>query len=446
MLASLGAATASAAAGAGPAPSPEGEKTSFAPPSGFAELSAALAAIGPRPENSLAEAAAFALIETTLKGAGIETTSKGLGEGEGGHSFSRIVESRIPGDREDEIAVVTPVTSFSDSIDPSEGIAGLALALAEAQRRGIALSAGSTLPISMRFVFLGAERRGSRSAGEEASFGSERWISGDSRGEKLAVIYLSADRASGPVFLCAAGKGILAPFWYYDRARLALAASGADLRLEPNKLQVYRLGLVDRAGPIAPYLEANIPALEIRSVPDARTAAVAGDGGALPTDATGEWFPRFIDGFIAASEGGFLSDWDKHYLPLQLGRFSAVIRERTYVLFVVSFATLVSVSVLAVTIFRRDAVKHLLRRMPVASARLLAILAAILAVFLFGKLMARIDATILGSDEAWKLAPKILAIARTASSFLLFLGILSILVERKILTPNPYFYEAAALV
>ena len=60
--------------------------------------------------------------------------------------------------------------------------------------------------------------------------------------------------------------------------------------------------------------------------------------------------------------------------------------------------------------------------------------------------MAPLDAGILGSSEAWRLLPRVFAAARILFSFLLFLSILSFLVEKRVLTPNPYFYEFAGLV
>lgn len=203
--------------------------------------------------------------------------------------------------------------------------------------------------------------------------------------------------------------------------------------LEANRFQVYRLGLASDYGPAAPYLENGIPAIELR-----------GEGGGAV--GARSWFGRFISAFAAAEAGGFSSTWDRHYFIFQFGRGAVVLREGTYVAFLVLLLAIVASSFLIVTMARRGATRQMLKRTPSIIAEVFALFLALALVFLAGKGIAGIDAGLLGSVDAWRLSPRVFAAARILFSFLLFLALLSYLVEKRALTPNPHFYEFAALL
>ncbi len=203
--------------------------------------------------------------------------------------------------------------------------------------------------------------------------------------------------------------------------------------------QAYRLGLASDFGPAAQYLQKGIPAIELRG----EGASVA--GAAAGTNAE-SWLGAFIDTFAAVEAGGFPGNWDRHYFVFQIGQSGIVLRERTYVAALVVLLAFVASSFLIVTMAKRGATKQLLKRTPSLVAEVFALFLALAIVFLAGKGIAGIDAGILGSSDAWQLAPRVFAAARILFSFLLFLALLSYLVEKRTLTPNPYFYELAALI
>ncbi|HET7839431.1 MAG TPA: hypothetical protein VFL04_06695, partial [Rectinemataceae bacterium] len=299
---------------------------------GFKARLTRLESFGRRLENSPAEAAAFDYIETVCAQAGIPAAASGFAESAEGYSFSRIVEARIGGARPEELAIVVGVDSWIDSPDGSDGAAGIAFALTELEALAGARGSGRVPPVSLRFVFLGAEKRGRMADGELASLGSRTWISREEGGRAMAVIYLDFDRYPGTIRLRSAGSGILSPYWLYDRARRALETAGLPLSLEANRLMLNRLGLIDRYGPIRPYLDAGLPAIEL-----------SGEGGGGPpakggaADA-GAWFSGFMDSFLAASASGFPDEWDRHYIAFQIGALTAVVRETSYVAFLVLFS------------------------------------------------------------------------------------------------------------
>jgi hypothetical protein len=396
----------------------------------------AIRALGPRPEGSPGEASAFRYVEAALREAGLDPSASDFSDASADYSNSRIVEALIRGKLQDELAIIVPIGSWTDSPDPAEGAYGIALALDEASRLSVAQAAGTTCPISVRFVFLGAEKRGSFTASRVAALGTKTWLARQEGRSRVAVLYLNASSEPSRVALRSAGKGVLAPYWYYQRARGALDAAGIAFSIEANRQQAYRLGLAGDYGPAAPYLEAGVPAVELRG--DA-PLELRGGGSA-------DWFANFVAVFVREESGGFSDAWDRHYFIIQLGRLVAVLREKTYVAILVGLFALAFSSLLAATVARRSAAVQLLKRAPAMVAEIVALFGALALVFLAGKGLAVLEATLFGSADSWRLMPRLFAAARILFSFLLFLSILSFLVEKRILTPNPYFYEFSGLI
>ena len=401
---------------------------------------AAILSLGPRLEGSASEAAAFDYISRSLEESGLEPRSSGFSDAVEGYSSSQIVEARIQGARPDELAIVVPVGTWARTNDPAGGAYGIALALDEAARIAAANRAGARLPISLRFVFLGAEKRGPEAPGREASLGSRTWIARQEGRTGLAVLYLNMEELPSRIAIRSAGRGMLAPFWFYDGTVRSLEDSGVALVLEGNRLQAYRLGLARDYGPSAPYLEAGIPAVELRG------ETPSGPQSGRPASMNGPWLDLALRTFAARHEDGFAETWDRHYFVFQLGTLSITLREGLYVVVLVASFALAASSFLIATIARRNAAARLLRRIHVLGVEVLALFVALALVFLAGKGIAALDSMVLGSPESWRLFPRVFALARILFSFLLFLALLSVLVERKMLTPNPYFYEFAAMV
>lgn len=397
----------------------------------FEGLVSELETLGPREENSQSEKAAFSIITRTLESAGLRISVSNFEEARSGYSASRIVDASIPGDRAEELVFVAPVNSWYDAADGKGGAAGIALALSAATRLA---KADRKPPLTLRFVFLGAERRGRSVDGEEASLGTRTWIASLPSSPSRSIIYLSLDSDASAIAVRNAGHGVLSPLWHYDRTRSSLKAAGIPAVLEVNRLLLYRQGLADRYGPAAPYLEARISAVELRSM----------STGAGPID--GARYDSLVDALVAANAEGFPTAWDLHYLIFQVGAFSATVRETAFVGFIVFFCATAALCILSLSITRRAAAKALLARVPFLLWQAFALYAALVAVFLAGILIARFDALALGSRDAWRIAPRLFGTARIVSSMLLFLALISLFVERKTLTSNPYFYEFVALV
>jgi hypothetical protein len=434
-IAALASLAAAAILGAGPA---------------YADRLSDLRSFGSRLEGSQGEQATFDYITRSLLGMGLVPAESDFSDAVGAYSRSRIVEALVRGAREDELAIVVPVSGWADEPDASEGAYGIALALDEAERLAAKTRAGSAPQISVRFVFLGAEKRGSERDHGVASLGSKLWISRQEGRSGLAVLYLNLPQRPARLAMHSAGPSVLSPYWCYEAFRVALDSSGIDYDIAVNRMLAFRMGLASDSGPVAPYLAAGIPAVELRG------EASVGRGGAAAAPAEEEtaslaaprsqWLGSLVDNLARQLSGGFPSTWDRHYFIFQLGRFVLVLREKLYVAFLVCVVALALASLLATSVTRRSSLRRTMKRAPRLVAAIFFMFFALALVFLAGKSVALLESAITGSANAWMLSPRLFAAARIAGSFCLFLALLSFFVEKRILTPNPYFYEFASLV
>jgi hypothetical protein len=405
--------------------------------SGIERAQKTVAALGRRLENSPGEASAIALIEGNCRRAGALVRVTGFDTLSAGHSYSSIIEAVFPGARKDRLVFVVPLDQHQDGPE-NEGSGALSLALAEIERLGVEKAErGTGLPVGLSFVFVSAERRGRYADSENPGLGSQAWIAENSSGTApLAVVYLSLDTLPSKISLLNAGKGILSPYWHYENTRRALISSGFDYELNGNRMQIHRLGFVDRAGPLEPYLRESIPAIELKGI----------DADLVSPALSFQAFDSFLSNLVAANSGGFSTVWDRDYLSFQVGKRSFVVREGPYIAFLLIFCSAVTAGILVLTIVRRPATKIFLHRLPAIAGQVIAIYGATLLVFLSGRLVSGLESLILGSTDFWRLAPRLFLLARIFGVFFLFLAALSLLVERGILTTNPYFYEFAALL
>ena len=396
------------------------------------ERMAGLASLGARIEGSAAEAEAFGRIESSLRAMGLSPRESGFDDAFEDYSRSRIVEATVAGERDDELAILVPVNSWTGAKDGYEGAFGIALALDEAARLAADAKAGAAPPLSVRFVFLGGEKRGRKADDHVAALGSQVWIARRNGDGRLAALYLDLPFPSRRIEMLSAGRRTLSPYWYFESMRRALEVSGVRYGIEANRQEAFKLGLASDFGPATPYLEAGIPAIELRGPQEADT----GDGA---------WFSEAVASFAKGMSGGFPESWDRHYFITEIGRSIGVLREKTYVAMLVASLAVIALSILAATVARRRLIKKLLRKMPAFLVQFLALFCALAAVVVAGRGLAALESLVLGSARAWTLLPRVFVIARTFFCFLLFLAILSQLVGRRILTTNRYFYEFAGL-
>ena len=357
---------------------------------GFAAHLRAFGLIGRRSEGSLAEREALAYIKDRAAALGIPTRTIPLDRLEDAHSYSSILTLSIPGPGRDLLVFIVPLDCHADA--PSgEGDAGLALALAEIETLAAERKSGKGPALSVDFVFLGAERRGRVGEGVTSGPGARWWIDNLDESRATAVVYLSLDALPGSLVLRNAIAGTLSPYWLYERMRLALAASGFDYRLEPNRMQGYRLGLLENPGPLQPFLGSGIPALELRS----EGAKVVLADPSLP-------FALLVRRLTEAGAGPFLDTWDRDYSTFQLGTFSFVVKEGPFVVFLLCFVALAGALLFVLSISRREVLLRFAAKLP----RRLAYVGALALVAVFALLSMRlgllVESGLLGTIEAWR--------------------------------------------
>ncbi|HUX36845.1 MAG TPA: hypothetical protein VMV44_02965 [Rectinemataceae bacterium] len=402
--------------------------------SDFEALLAQLRAFGPRTEGGPGEAAAAKWIASLLEAGGLSPSMDPLDNLVDDQSDASAVSVRIPGRNDNLLVFIAPLDQHRDGPE-GEGDAAIALMLAELRRIASLPAAGRLPPISMQVVFLPGDKRGSINEGLSQGPGPAWWLAGLDAANPTAVVYLSIDSSRGPIALRNAERGVLSPWWLYDRAVSALGVSGLAFVVHPNRMQGYRLGLLSGRGPLAPYLDGGIPAIELR-------------GGTAGPDSPGDApaFSRFVEALVEGNAQGFLDTWDRNYSSFRFGSLALEIREGPYMVFLLFFSAGIAILVLTISLRRRALIPRFLEKLPhrLLNLGLLGLLSVVAVLLSFACL--GLESLVLGAVSSWKAAPGLFAVMRVLVSVFAFLGILSLAVSRHWISPDPWFYEIAALV
>ncbi|MEI6386910.1 MAG: hypothetical protein WCQ50_09750, partial [Spirochaetota bacterium] len=275
----------------------------------------ALADLGTRGEGSAAELRAADYIVAACAKLGLHADEQKLLLLEADQSNSRAITVTFKGRKPDLLSFIVPLDVHVDG-PKGEGDAGIALMLVELHDLADRVRTGWVPEISLAVTFLGGDKRGAYAGGDTAGPGTAWWIDSLDAARPTSVVYLTLNALPGTIGLRNAVPGLLSPYWLYERTRSAISSSGLHYELFPNRMQGYRLGLLKRPGPLAPYLSAGIPAVELR------TEAVEPrmTDPAIP-------FSRLVAAMLAANSTGFLDIWDRNYSSFQVGSFALVIRE-----------------------------------------------------------------------------------------------------------------------
>lgn len=399
----------------------------------------ALASLGPRYEGSASLDASLDLIEEGLKSAGLSPHRFSSEGSPGAHSFSSNIEAVLPGKRPDRLYIVIPVDNYPGE-GSDKGRGGIILGLGAAQVLARQAKEGGGLPISISFVFLGSEHRWRRGEDRSGGLGSWALIRQSQSLPTRAFLYLEADSVRPSFSLVNTSQALLSPYWIYDRARLSLEKAGISYRVDANLMQVHRLGLGDIQGPLGPFLSSGLPAVELLNV------SGPGEPISLSEENAGiRSFAVFLTALGAANSGGFEDLWDRNYLSFQILGRSIVIREKPYVASIIGLSALVLLILIALSIRRRQATKALLSRWPAILGQTSVIFLVAAGLFLSGRLITGLEAGIFGSQDFWLSSPGLFLLLRLGSAFFLFLAAILILVNLRILSSSPMFYEFAAL-
>ncbi len=305
-------------------------------PAAAARHAESVRATYPRPEASAGEARLVEYIRAVAERNGVESTTIDFADSAIGHSFSRIIEITVPGTGSATAVVVAPLNHPEDASVDDDRSASVAAALALLD----AVSRAAPLPTSFRFLFPGAE------FGEqpEHPLGTRRFLESYFAEGPHALLYLDASRL--PVVINAGGGGRVTPPWLLDRTLDAAGPHADRIGVTLGLNQLHRIGLTDAPAPLVAFLQADIPAVHLRSgetgLAPPSVAAVA----QVLSQVSAEWARGFSLSIPDV--------WDRHYLSFRAGPRSVLVAEQDFLL--------VLLGVLLATLFYALVFRHKLKR------------------------------------------------------------------------------------
>lgn len=266
----------------------------------------------PRLEGAEGEKEAYFYLQRRLEEEKIPFSLRTLDQLRGTHSFSSSIEVNLSGKKEDTLTVIIPIDHPAGIERENDGAVNLAMGLALIRE-----FAPRNLPISLRFLFLGAEYSGE----ENRQIGTREFLADYFPEEPQAFLYLDLKRAGARVNVRSGGDGIVAPYWFTQQLIDSLEHSGIDYRYKDNENQIHRLGMWHRSTRINPYLQAGYPGITLDGDP--------GRGDTPPVSWISSLFSLFFE-LLDQNQEGFLEQWDRHYLYFTLFGRPVSISEQNY--------------------------------------------------------------------------------------------------------------------
>lgn len=298
-----------------------------------------LAAFHPRHEAGPYEVRTRTYIRAFLDDHGIPYQEHGFEDFEGAHSFSRVIEATIPGQREDRLVLAVPLNHQYGAPPDQNGSISIAAALALA-----ADAAAETLPVTVTVLFLGAECEPLPGY----PLGSRLYVSQYSADRPTAVVYLDLKRPVDRVVLETATEGIVTPSWLLQSVAQVLRGTALDFDSQAIHSQIQRIGSGEYTPRIAPYLAAGIPAIGIRGGETADKDQF---------DMTVQPVEELVGAILELTHllgTGIPTQWDRHYVFFQLGASLLVLSERLYLL--------ILLGLIVATLFYAVAFRHRFER------------------------------------------------------------------------------------
>ncbi len=385
-----------------------------------------LAAFHPRYEGGANDARTQAYVRSFLNEHGIRFRQQTFQELEGAHSFSRVIEATIPGQRADRLALAVPLNHQYGAPADRDGSISIAAALALA-----AAAAAEPLPVTLTVLFLGAESEPLPGY----PLGSRLFVSQYNADRPTAVVYLDLKRPVDQVVLETATEGVVTPSWLLQSVAQVLRGSSMGFDARPIHSQIQRVGSGEYTPRIAPYLAAGIPAIGIRSSETA--AANARDVSVQPVE---ELVGSLIDLVLLLGDG-IPSEWDRHYVYFQPGDSLLVLSEQLYLLILLGLIVL--------TLFYAVAFRHRFERYARTVLRnVWSVPAIYLILFVLLLLATAVIESFLdyrAYSNLWQHQPLAYFSVKLAIAIFLFaIGMLPL--RRTLLASSSSFYSATALV
>ncbi len=277
------------------------------------------------------------------------------------HSYASTVVCSRPGALGDAIVFAAP-------LDPPPGLSDAAsrampaIILLDLMEEAAARWGGKP-PLTLEFAFLGEEYPAAEAfPGVSAPCGSDALAEGLPQDRLNEVVYVDVRDASGRLRVVNHSARVVSPYRIFQVLSSSLAAEGVGFSHGGAFNQFYRAGLVvdedeprprgayGRSGGAAPFLDRDVPAIELVSEPVA---------GAEPGHHTGlvQALARFVEGHAE----GISYAWDRHYLVVDLPSGAFAVREKDFVVLVLAFITLVILIFFVTSLVERSQLSRMLR-------------------------------------------------------------------------------------
>jgi hypothetical protein len=384
-----------------------------------------LQSLHPHPEGSENEKRVIRFIEERLAWLHIPFKKIDFSKAAGGHSFSYILETSLAGRLPDTLILAIPLNHDAGATVAGDGSFGIAagLALIDFFRK-------QTPAVTVRVVFLGGEFE---SEGD-TYLGTTQFLRSFYPVERQALLYLNLQRFPAAAVIRYGGKGMTAPLWIVRSALQALSSSGVPHSLNGIDLPVYRSALEIANTPVASYLAAGIPALEIDT-------SGTPSGEPLTADRA-RAFVDFVAGFANSFAGGFPADWDRHFIILSVPWGPPLFISETVYLIVLIVFLIVLILIALFHIPRLKKYAATLKRnfwnIPFFLIAAFLLLTGV--TFLLDAVLA-----LRNSPELWTAVPALFFLLKL-SLFMAAVALLYRSVSRLPFSKNGSFYTAAALV
>ena len=331
----------------------------------------------------------------------------------GGHSFSRILESRIEGDIPDTLIIAAPLGIGDRGFN-----AALILSLlADCLRK--------PPPVSLHFLFLGGD------AGEESPLGSRLFLQEYFPESPAAVLYFNLGGLPERIIFQTGTRRIVTPSWILRRISRAAVNADMEFRILGSRNQNFRLGVAAAQSSAGEYLKAGYPTVALEGEGEPQAGQAAGWGGE---------FSVFFRNFLLENSAGFPEEWDQHYLFFRAGSRQFFVEEPEIVLLLL---TVLGASFAYALIFRRYMIRYI--RTFYRNLWNLPLIWFITALFLLtGTLFVQGLSMLRGTPGLWTHHPFLFFLLKTGSAA--FLTALSFHNLRRLpISKNGSFYSAAAI-
>lgn len=397
-------------------------------PSKFEEFSsdlATLAAFMPLSEGSAREAQALSYIRRRIPdSSALSIIEKDFSGADRFHSFSKILQISIQGDRPDTLLVAVPLSAEFDgaSGSPGNGALNLALALQIIRR-----SVERPLPVTVSVVFLGAD------TGHGEPRGTAHFLAGFSPKHPVSVLYLSLETFPSRILFQTGSRGMITPDWFIARCSRAVGAAGLPFLTLGNENQVFRIGMDGTDTPLGRFLTAGYPAVALEGT-------YGGSRQVSPERWTAE-FSAFFDNLLDLNAEGFPERWDRHYLFYQVRSAFVVIGERTYLMLLIATLS----AGLLYALVRRKRMRRYLVTIRKNAWNLPLLYAFIFLFFLTATMILELYLEAKTFPTLWQQTPLVFFLLKLAISVFLFSSMFQVLRNLPI-SRNGSFYSASSIL